>query len=1031
MEDTVMESGGDLSRVLANLHQDIADLQYLQQQATTRAPTLQQQPQLPQLQLLPNLQLQPQLPKLQPQLLQLQPPPLQLQPQRYDPCRPIPQPRTHNNNNNNNNNQQQQQQGVSSTTTTTINNSSLRHTQSEVVGRVIQSSRPRALSTGATINPHQTDYHNPYLHQQQQYPPPTTPSFSSSLQTPTLHQHGYVNLQPRSMGKFKPCSQRPISSYDNVPTENYSMLQISHSSMSQKMQVTQSTGDVFMPSECTSSLSMKQSVTSMPPPPSVTHMPPPRSQSVTHMPPPQSQSVTHMPPPQSQSITHMPPPQPAIFIAPPPPPSTPTLFKPQTACVPTLPQSSTPFTSGQRYMNVPLSVGGLSPVPAPTNNSGQSGCGSNSAPPTPQHKSAPHRLHHSYIELWSGICEERDSLSDSECEELKRSLQEPQTPSTRPSPGYVEMSSPYIKSPQVTSPFTGSVLADFASRLAVYAGHQPRNIFCPFCPRYFGYEKSLGSHIHKAHRTELNTMVESGCREVKLQLCPICQAQFFNTSVLPKHLIDFHRASVVEILEKNSCIISDAVGIQCPFCSKKVPHGKTGEQVLLYHMQQLHLSQYEEMIKVKFQPTCKASLESIGNTGTKGSGELPMYQPGIISTPGLSNRLANLAVQTRSRRSVEALDLDTTWSSHTATNRPTITTLQQQYHSEPTDVPNPGLNNNPTNPMQAQNNQKTSNKQLTTCASKGILRHQSALGRKPSVKRELRFSVPPVTSEEIFIPESPHQDTPERCLQHKQPVQAPPPPQQQHTQQTTGNGTNKRVIPVRVDSLSAADFMDLNEKCSGQRKRRRLGLGLRSRKAFKKKDKENIGDLASGVGRVVDGAKKCLTEGLAPAKEPIISTKSTRTFRRPKPVAIPRVPQLPPVNGQHTGQHDEETTQDVAVMGREQVAPSRDGERDMIDDAGSDSSPFTHLKLYSPLRMFRCNGCRVKFCDNESLGSHITSKHRGLLCLLRPQYGCGVCSAKFFENKYLVKHCLQHHTSLLEIRSPTKQKITMYRFTHE
>ncbi|KAK3866044.1 hypothetical protein Pcinc_028394 [Petrolisthes cinctipes] len=1044
----------DLSRVLANLHQDIADLQYLQQQATTRAPTLvQQQPHLQQPQ---QLLQQPPRDASEPGIRSMQHEPCrpvpQLQPPRdasepgirsmqHEPCsRPVPQPRTHNYNN--------QQQGISSTTTTTIN-SSLRHTQSEVVGRVIQSSRPRALSTGATIN-HQTDYHNPY-HHQQQYPPPPP----SSLQTPRLHQHGYVNLQPRSMGKFKPCSQRPTSSYDNVPTENYSMLQISHSSMSQKMHVTQSTGDVFMPSKCTSSLSMKQSVTSMPPPPSVTHMPTPRSQSVTHMPPtpqsqsvthmpppqpqsvthmppPQPQSVTHMPPPQPQSVTHMPPPQPAIFIAPPPPPSTPTLFKPQTACVPTVPQSSTPFASGQRYMNVPLSVGGLSPVPAPANNSGQSGCGSNSAPPTPQHKSAPHRLHHSYIELWSGVCEERDSLSDSECEELKRSLQKPQTPSsTRPSPGYVEMSSPYIKSPQVTSPFTGSVLADFASRLAFYAGHQPRNIFCPFCPRYFGYEKSLGSHIHKAHRTELNTMVESGCCEVKLQLCPICQAQFFNTSVLPKHLIDFHRASVVEILEKNSCIISDAVGIQCPFCSKKVPHGKTGEQVLLYHMQQLHLSQYEEMIKVKFQPTCKASLESIGNTGTKGSGESAVFQPGITSTPGLSNRLANLAVQTRSRRSVEALDLDTTWSSHTATNRPTITTLQQQYNSEPTNVPNPALNNNPTNPMLAQDNQKTSNKQLTTCASKGILRHQSALGRKPSVKRELRFSVPPVTSEEIFIPESPQQDTPERCLQHKQSVLAPPPPQQQHTQQTTGNGTNKRVIPVRVDSLSAADFMDLNEKCSGQRKRRRLGLGLRSRKAFKKKDKENIGDLASGVGRVVDGAKKCLTEGLAPAKEPIISTMSTRTFRRPKPVAIPRVPQLPPVNGQHTGQHGEETTEDASVMGREQVAPSRDGESNMIDDAGSDTSRFTHLKLYSPLRMFRCNGCRVKFCDNESLGSHITSKHRGLLCLLRPQYGCGVCSAKFFENKYLVKHCLQHHTSLLEIRSPTKQKITLYRFTHE
>lgn len=966
--DTVMEA--DLSRVLANLHQDIADLHYLQQQQQVQ----QQASRTPRIVL--------EAGKVQHEAAN----------------RPVPQPRSH-----------QQQQYA------TTGSSCLRHTQSEVVGRVIQTSRPRALSTGATT--HQTDYHHHYPYHHQRYPQ-------------ARPQHGYVNLQPRSPSKFKHYSQRPTSSYDNVPE---TFAQVSHSSVSH-VQVTQPDCGVNMLSKC-KSLSVQQSATSMPLPSSVIHMPtshaqsalhvlpPPQPQSATHLPLSHAQPVTHMPPQQPQSATHMPPPQAAIFM-PPPPPSTPTQFTPQTMSVPPVPQSSTPFATGQRYVNVPLSAGGLSPVPAPANNSGLSGGSSNSAPPTPQRKSAPHRLHHSYIELWSGVREERDSLSDSECEEIKRSFQEPQTtPSIRPSPGYVEMSSPYIKSPQVTSPFTGSILADFASRLAFYAGHQPRNIFCPFCPRYFGYEKSLGSHIHKAHRAELNNMVENESHEVKLQLCPICQAQFFNTSVLPKHLIDFHRASVVEILEKNNCIISDAVGIQCPFCSKKVPHGKTGEQVLLYHMQQLHLGQYEEMIKVKFQPTCTASLESIGNS--KGSGESAMVHPGTTSTPGLSNRLASLAVQTQSRRSVEALDLDTTWSSHTAT----IITPKHHLNPKPTNVPDPELKTNPATQIQAQDDQ-IANKQLTTCASKGILRHQSSVGRKPSVKRELRFSVPPVTSEEIFIPESPQQDTPERGSQQQQALQSQPQQQQKQQMQQptcTGNGTN-RVIPVRVDSLSAADFMDLNDKCSGPRKRRRLGLGLRSRKAFKKKDKENIGDLASGVGRVVDGAKKCLTEGLAPAKEPIISTKSTRTFRRPKPVAIPRVPELPVVNSQYVG-HVEEA-KDVSVMGREHVAQNKDGEKEM-QEAGSDTSPFTHLKLYSPLRMFRCNGCRVKFCDNESLGSHITSKHRGLLCLLRPQYGCGVCSAKFFENKYLVKHCLQHHTSLLEIRSPTKQKITMYRFTQE
>lgn len=626
---------------------------------------------------------------------------------------------------------------------------------------------------------------------------------------------------------------------------------------------------------------------------------------------------------------------------------------------PTLNSSAVP-----KYMNVPLS-------PRPS---------SSSAPTTPRGGNGKHHLHHSYIELWSGMQEERDSLSDSECEEFKRSFQEPQTPTNRPSPGYVQMTSPFIKSPQVTSPFNGSVLANFATKLASYAGQQPRNIFCPFCPRYFGYEKSLSSHIHKTHRVELNSMVENVCSDLQLQFCPICQAQFFNSSVLPKHLTDFHRASVIEVLEKHACIISDAIGIHCPFCTKMVPHGKTGEEVLLYHMQQLHMSDYNAMIKKKFKPYTAASLESLRSLSSGEMSEAGNFQPGVTSTPGLSNRLGTMTL------AVQALNLDTTWSSHTGTLR--------------SPVPPPIKPDTTEEAQKSQTQDKQKCQQLASSTSKGILRHQSGLGRKPSVKRELRFSVPPVTSEEVFVPESPEPSETEPS--------ASGPQHQQH--QTCDNDSN-RVIPIRVDSLSAADFMDLTTKGGAQRKRRRLGLGLRSRKAFKKKDKENIGErelnsLVSEASKIVDCGKKQDS-----TVTPIVRTQGTRTFRRPKPVAVPRVPELPPATKRA----------DSVTMGSTSKA----------DKEEETDSPFTNLKLYSPLRMFRCNSCHVKFCDNESLSGHIGMRHKGLLHLLRPQYGCGVCSAKFFENKYLVKHCLQHHTSLLEIRSPRKHKVSIYRFTQD
>ncbi|XP_037785668.1 uncharacterized protein LOC119581622 [Penaeus monodon] len=915
--ETVMEA--DLSRVLANINQDIADLQYLQLQHEPPKPAARAAHTQPPAAITTNVAhiVNRPMPRA---YVGVPPPSSARAPQEKGVGAvahvPVITSVSRHLDRNSNVQVRGEQEAMGGSM-------ALRHTQSAVVGRVCQSQtpRPRALSTGAAAC---HAYHqNPQCqqsHRQESHPKSSTP-FPLGPRSGQEATHCYVNLQPPQR------QDRPVSIYDNV----------------------------------------------VGPPPAATGTPP------------------HSAPPilSAASASSLPTPKPL-------------------------------------YMNVPFPAASrLSPQKERLNSSAV--CGSNSAPSTPRGGTgAPHRLHHSYIEIWTGTSEERDSLSDSECEELKRSFQEPQTPSShRPSPGYVEMSSPYVKSPQVPSPFNGSVLADLANKLATYAGHQPRNIFCPFCPRYFGYEKSLGSHIHKVHREELNTMVETRPGQVQLQFCPICQARFFNNSVLPKHLIDFHRASVIEILEKNNCIMSDTAGIQCPFCTKKVPHGKTGEQVLLYHMQQLHLSDFEGMVNSKFKPlTSGASAESLRSLSSGDLSQLVSFHPGVTSTPGLSNKMGTMSLVTGgSGRNMEALDLDATWSSHRGKFRSPM----------PPPPPRPqgtGAKDQTQQPP-AQPNAQENQKHLPVSTSKGILRHQSGLSRKPSVKRELRFSVPPVTSEEVFIPESPEQSTPERLVNEQQQQQNYQNHHQlQQMQQMQGQEVcedgSRRTIPIRVDSLSAADFMDLNEKAGGQRKRRRLGLGLRSRKAFKKRDKENIGErelssFVSGASKIVDGAKKLITDGSQAGPGEVVPTAATRTYRRPRPVAVPRVPDLPPPSSTHTCHGNTE------MMQQEENHPAV---LDKDEDHGSDVSPFTHLKLYSPLRMFRCNTCRVKFCDNESLSGHIGSRHRGLLYLLRPQYGCGVCSARFYENKYLVKHCLQHHTSLLEIRSPRKHKIAIYRFTH-
>jgi len=254
---------------------------------------------------------------------------------------------------------------------------------------------------------------------------------------------------------------------------------------------------------------------------------------------------------------------------------------------------------------------------------------------------------------------------------------------------------------------------------------------------------------------------------------------------------------------------------------------------------------------------------------------------------------------------------------------------------------------------------------------KGILR-SCTTPKLPKVKRELRFSVPHVTREKFYFPETPSPES-----------------------------ANKPVFTYKCEADEESD--NLNPS-SIDRKRR--SLTLKTGRLFKPKDKENIP-----------------TTNIA---QPTYMSANFRSFRRPiketstKPNASPCASKLHSI-------HDITKT---SLATEENIT-----------------------SLYSPLRLFRCNNCRSKFCESKELLTHVTQVnispklnnfiwldeknllciykdwiiniivcffllqvHKGIFSLLRPQYGCGVCAAKFYESKHLQRHCLQHHPSLLDQR---------------
>jgi len=518
--------------------------------------------------------------------------------------------------------------------------------------------------------------------------------------------------------------------------------------------------------------------------------------------------------------------------------------------------------------------------------------------------------------------------------------------STKGSPTYIQMTSPFVRSP------VSSVYAQLATVLSSYAGHSGKTIFCPLCPRQLTYERSLINHIQRTHRFELEEMVNGQPGDLVLQSCPLCQGRFFNTAVLPKHLLDCHKNELVELLEKHSCLKRTAEKLHCPFCVKTEPLGVNGDHMMIFHLQRFHSAQFSDMITNKFDPRVIAP-ESLQKTRLQSTS---MH----LLTPELCGRMDTLLKTSDSKRKLSDVQKEDLNLLKSARNN-SGSSVEKKYVRTPLSAMRPGP------------------KKATT--NRSILRSEKNLGKRKGVKRELRFSVPHVTKEKMYYPESPR---------------------------TTDSGkdatfvfNNSQIFSGHKNSeslISAQDIIDMDQPVA--RKRRRLHI--RSN-IFRCKDKENL-----------------------PVKldvSDIQTTENTKVYRRPRVTLERQKPvtrQQQPSKGSpcasklfSTSVNLSDTQDSIAESDISSMEETRDIQTAKIL---KDQNQLSSVKLYSQLRMFRCNTCNTKYCDNVSLMLHVSQNHRGLLSLLRAQFGCGICPSKFYDNKQLVKHSLQNHTSLLEIR---------------
>ena len=518
--------------------------------------------------------------------------------------------------------------------------------------------------------------------------------------------------------------------------------------------------------------------------------------------------------------------------------------------------------------------------------------------------------------------------------------------SSKPSSrGYVKMSSPYIRSPNT------SILSDFASRFAASTNTSGvTDYFCPFCPRLFISQLNLSHHIEAIHSQEMASIVLQKDL-ISVQFCPLCQTIFFNKDILPNHLLEFHRNSFITLLDKHQCLeITEDLIVKCPFCTKQFNLAELSADVLLFHILQFHNHDYKQLVNTLFPFETTKSLGNIISCNSQTS-----------STPGLSLKFKSLSCHLESKE------------------QNTFKTKAEEQTKE-------------VNPVVEQ---ETSQNMLAT-------------QEKGQVRRELRFTIPPVTSE-ITIPDSPENSTDLKDTADDE---------SDSTAIIEFNGRSGK-IPVRVDSLASADFIELTQnrqfRCC---KKRRLSLPMKS----KRKKKENL----HTFDEVFDGLKNVKK---LPSERKVVTTASTRTFKKPLAIVSSRVSSSSLRNKKSRSKFGVQTVAKTYVKSRSPrgsgVSATTRNKINEILKASDDPSPFSNMKLYAPLRMFRCNGCRLKFSDSESLNTHIKCKHKGFLGFVLPHFGCAICSGKFYENKFLVKHCLQHHTSLLEIRSPEKQQFSI------
>ncbi|XP_047116235.1 uncharacterized protein LOC124796186 [Schistocerca piceifrons] len=145
--------------------------------------------------------------------------------------------------------------------------------------------------------------------------------------------------------------------------------------------------------------------------------------------------------------------------------------------------------------------------------------------------------------------------------------------------------------------YDGQVDVSFTvNQLIVHSSNLPRRLFCPFCTQHYGFEFLLKEHIKKFHTLEIETFVINS-KNLQFHPCPICQAKFYLTDLLMKHVMYRHQECVLNILRE----ASPNQYVNCRFCPFRV--WKKQEKELLIHVENKHLKSFETVFIEKYSDT--------------------------------------------------------------------------------------------------------------------------------------------------------------------------------------------------------------------------------------------------------------------------------------------------------------------------------------------------------------------------------------------------------------------------------------------